>query len=113
MPVFKPEVNLAPEYPKEVWYAIGVFDSLVRELADTQCVITSLNDGTHGQNSKHYQSLAFDVRTKNLYEQQAKDVCTKAKLILDPQGFDTVWEVDHIHCEYDPKAGELFIRKTD
>lgn len=113
MPQLKYGVNHADVYPRELWYAVGVFDGLARDFLGKPIVITSLNDGRHGTNSRHYLGLALDVRTRNLTGGEATVLFEKAKQILDPQGYDTVLETDHIHCEFDPKADERFLRHTE
>lgn len=56
--------------------------------------VTSLRDGNHSDGSLHYDGLAFDIRKGiEIY---------RIKLALGG-GWDVVEEVDHIHCEYDPK----------
>lgn len=121
MPVFKNDVKLDHPYPREVWYAIGVFDAMLRYELGVQAVITSLNDGNHMKGSKHYANLAIDERTRQLSPDQAQRIFLTVKAILDPQGYDTVWEGtgepgssgQHIHIEFDPKPGETFERRTD
>lgn len=113
MPTFKRTSNYGHEYRQEVWYAIGVFEGVSREFLGKPVIITSLKDGTHKENSLHYKGLAFDVRTRNMTGGEAKTLFENVKLILDPQGYDTVFEGDHIHCEFDPKLGEEWARLSD
>lgn len=68
-----------------------------------QLVITSGVDGTHMQNSKHYEGLALDYRTRDMNEDDVKSVAVSCMNLLAPMGYDVVLETDHIHIEYDPK----------
>ena len=66
------------------------------ETGDEDLFITSFREGNHGAGSLHYAGLAFDMKDN-----------VKFKLIeiedsLGPN-WDVVPEIDHIHCEYDPK----------
>ena len=90
----------------QVWYAIGVADATSRTEGCGEVTVTSLRDGSHSPNSRHYKGEAFDMRTRHMPEEAAKAVYHRLRAVLDPQGFDTVLESDHIHCEWDPKAGE-------
>lgn len=121
MPTFKRTSNFLGTYPREVWYALGVMDGVSREFLGHPIIITSMNDGQHMVGSLHLKNLAFDVRTRDLTIGEVSELLSKVKAILDPQGYDTIWEDattpgssgTHLHCEYDPKAGEIFITITD
>ena len=69
-----------------------------------EVVITSLNDGTHMDGSKHFTDEAFDVRIWNIpnIPQFSADLCCGLELMC-PGGYDVVLERDHIHVEFDPK----------
>jgi hypothetical protein len=96
-------------------------DALSRELLGKPLVVTSLNDGGHKEGSLHYQLKALDARTRHLTPAEGALLLDKAKAILDPQGYDTITEGQgtpgstgsHIHFEFDPKAGEVFITLVD
>lgn len=69
-------------------------------------VVTSLTDGEHITNSKHYTGEALDVRLPE--KADPEDVGLTLQHFLGPD-FDVVIEPDHIHVEFDPKqpqAGE-------
>jgi hypothetical protein len=73
--------------------------------------ITSIDDRTHGTHSLHPGGLAFDVRTKDLLDEDAAIVFTEIYKRLNRLGFDVLWERrgqsgQHFHIEYDPKAEE-------
>ncbi len=97
----------------EVLYAIGVADAVYRLLAGRECVVTSFNDGKHGRDSLHYEGMAADLRTRDLPLHQKLAVFHALRALLEPLGFDVVLESDHIHLEYDPKAGEEFAGYTE
>lgn len=65
-------------------------------------VITSVMDGKHKDGSKHYEGLAFDVRTRHIRPEHWNAVVNTIRDEIG-DGFDVVLEGDHIHIEYDPK----------
>lgn len=67
-----------------------------------ELVITSGRDGTHKQDSKHYEGLALDYRTRDLHGMET-ELAGRALALLSPLGYDVVLEKDHLHVEYDPK----------
>ena len=91
-----------------IWFAVGFAEALSRVLNLGEVVVTSLRDGTHSDNSLHYKGLAVDLRTRHLTEDQLTFWVQLLKTYLDPLGFDTVREDDHVHIEYDPKIDEVF-----
>jgi hypothetical protein len=64
-------------------------------------VITSAHDGTHSDNSLHDDGLAVDLRTWGFSNAQARRVTTGIQAALGEK-WDVVYEVDHIHIEFDP-----------
>ena len=62
--------------------------------------ITSVNDGTHMQGSKHYSNEALDLRTRDFPVEEHKLVRDSLAKILGPE-YDVVLEKDHIHLEHD------------
>ena len=65
-------------------------------------VITSANDGKHGENSFHPKGRACDYRTRYFPEFQIEDIAQNLRDWLGPD-YDVVVESDHIHCEFDPQ----------
>jgi len=117
MPKLKPEVN-EKTAGRELWYAVGVVDGLVYALTGElrRAIVTSMNDGRHGTNSRHYRDLAVDLRSKHLDSEQKAKVFRMAKEILDNQGYDLLLEAlgtsnEHFHVEHDPKGDEKFIER--
>lgn len=115
---FKPRVKVQKAYGWKLGYAIGVYDSLCREMFGVPGVVTSLDDGRHKPGSKHGKLLAFDGRIKHLGGSwveiwaKAKRLHARLRTRIDWLGFDTVLEPDHIHCEWDPKRGEQFVERV-
>ena len=64
-----------------------------------ELVITSANDGKHGDKTLHHKGLALDLRTWTLGGREGE----VAKALQEALGeaYDVVLEVDHIHVEYD------------
>lgn len=71
------------------------FDLTLHEL-----VITSGNDGNHMKDSKHYEGLAIDIRTRDLTPDQKVKLVNYLRDRLDTL-FDIILETDHLHIEYD------------
>lgn len=73
----------------------------------SRAVVTSIMDGKHKTNSKHYIGWAFDCRTwnKDISGQMSdEDKEALAQKIREKLGrnYDVVVEPTHIHVEYDP-----------
>lgn len=64
----------------------------------TEMVITSGKDGTHGNNSLHYQGKAVDLRFWNVLQVLVEKLHEE----LGPD-YEVILEKDHIHIELDPK----------
>jgi hypothetical protein len=88
---------------------------LIRDLfvsAGYEMVITSVNDGHHGESSKHYEGDAVDLRTWHMTPHWRDWVYREAKKRLGPD-YDVVIEstprdnndrwAEHMHIEHDPK----------
>jgi hypothetical protein len=96
----KPGVRILGIKPETV-LALIIAESVYRD-HQQECVITSLVEGEHSRGSIHYQGFAFDLRTNTL----GKDVPVVHSELKNRLGadFDVIIEVDHIHCEYQPKT---------
>lgn len=73
-----------------------------------ECVITSLNDGKHGQGSKHYTDEGVDFRTKNILQPEHKELIKRDITESLGKDYDVILEDrggvnEHLHIEYDPK----------
>lgn len=64
------------------------------------CVITSVLDGKHSENSFHYQGLAFDLRTRDMDDPEVAKAMLRIAL---PNDWDIVLESDHLHLEHEAK----------
>ena len=87
-PVF---AKYLPEIEKEIKRVLG---------SQYEMTITSGKDGKHVQGSKHYRGLAIDIRTKDMMK--VCDVVAALKSRFYRQ-LDIVYEVDHVHAEYEPR----------
>lgn len=79
--------------------------------------VTSANDGKHMVGSRHGSDDAFDLRVKNITAQSSTERNAKARAWCQrikqglaervgearAKAYDVVFELDHIHLEYDPK----------
>lgn len=63
--------------------------------------VTSICDGKHKAGSKHYEGLAFDLRTNMYDEEQKQKLAGVLRGILEGE-WDVVVEATHIHVEFDP-----------
>jgi uncharacterized protein YcbK (DUF882 family) len=68
-----------------------------------ELTITSGSDGQHSAKSLHYKGLALDIRTRNVPPSQLPKIERDIKQALG-KDYDVVYEGDHFHIEYDPKA---------
>jgi hypothetical protein len=102
-------VNLKDDSVDVESVAPGVLDAVV-EAARPQYakrrnlqnfVVTSAHDGTHSDNSLHNDGLAVDLRVWGFSDAQARRVTTGIQTALGEK-WDVVFEVDHIHAEFDP-----------
>jgi hypothetical protein len=82
--------------------AIQAADALSKAIAGTEAVVTSVWDGYHSKNSLHYSGKAFDLRVWIYSEEQINAMVANLKPNLG-NGYDVLFESDHIHVEYDPK----------
>ena len=83
-----------------LFYAAVVCEAVYGEYG-VGLVITSANDGKHGNKTLHHKGLALDLRTWTLKGRE-QEVAAKIRAKLGPD-YDVVVEGDHIHLEYDPK----------
>lgn len=65
-------------------------------------VVTSANDGTHMQGSKHFTDDALDLRVWRLSRLDQTNVVAFLQITLG-RDYDVVDERNHIHVEYDRK----------
>lgn len=88
--------------------AIVVMAGVYRDHGKT-LTVTSINDGKHSANSKHYNGCAFDSRTRNNSgdlsqwpDDLKRQLAQTARNRLGSD-YDVVIESTHIHTEFDPK----------
>ena len=99
---FKHDVLIKRVHPEMV-YAWGVVAQLSAEWG-INTVVTSVSDGVHSANSKHYcdPCQATDFRTWYLPSEQEKRRFARELQRLLGKDFDVVLESTHLHVEYDP-----------
>ncbi len=85
----------------QVWDAIETATTVYLEFG-YNCVVTSLCDGKHSKNSKHYEGNAVDFRTRHLTDDDVMPIREALVARLGPD-YDVILEATHIHVEYDPK----------
>lgn len=84
------------------YHLCWVVEEVWKKNTTIQPTITSANDGKHMDGSLHYKNLAWDLRTRNLEEDQVAKILTSLQSSLGI-GWDVVQETDHIHVEFDQK----------
>jgi hypothetical protein len=88
----------------EMWLAAYVVDKiLVNNYRVVYTTITSGLEGKHGAKSLHPLGKAFDFRTNDWPAGKAEAITTEIRKALGPQ-YDVVLEIDHLHCEHQPKG---------
>lgn len=98
----------------QILFASGFVSAAFVAIGHAEAVLTSALDSHDNRPaSLHNKGLAADYRIRHLTYEQALEIVSFLKLKLDPLGFDTVLESDHIHVEYDPKPGENLFERTE
>ena len=86
----------------QIVLALVIAGQVYKDIANKECVITSVSDGKHSTKSLHYSGFAVDLRINNITVLEAKAVLLSLQSKLG-DNYDVVLEIDHIHLEYDPK----------
>lgn len=72
-------------------FLLRVFNALAHSEAVVPLTITSVYDGVHSKNSKHYTGNAVDVRSKNFPSAEAKRTFMRQLLdALNEEGLHTI-----------------------
>ena len=95
----KPGVSLQ-DVSWRMFHAAVIAEAVYKKYG-VELVITSANDGKHGDKTLHHKGLALDLRTWTL-NGRALQVADEIRNAL-PDAYDVVVEPDHIHLEYDDK----------
>lgn len=88
-------------------FAAQVAESVYQKYGH-EFIITSVNDGRHMDDSKHFTDEALDSRTKHIQDEYSKKlIASEIKESLG-EDFDVILESlggdnEHLHIEYDPK----------
>lgn len=108
---FKTTVNpqdIKPEILLAIVMVHGIYSSY-----NYDCIITSLNDSSHGEFSKHFDGEGVDFRTKHIVNSSDKKAIVKEVILnLTFNGYDVVFEDEgllneHLHVEWDPKEKSI------
>ena len=86
----------------QIWDAMAIAEKVFKDFG-YDCIVTSLCDGKHSRNSKHYEGNAMDLRTRHLKDGEAERI---TELLANRLGvkYDVILEGNHIHAEFDPKS---------
>lgn len=82
----------------EILLALNIADA-VWARAGKELVVTSLTEGAHSGNSRHYIGMAADLRTRYFSENKKADVFLELKDALG-SGYGCVYHDTHIHVQY-------------
>jgi hypothetical protein len=85
----------------QTWDAIKVADKVYGGFG-FNCIVTSVCDGKHSRNSKHYEGNGVDFRTRHVPEELRSEIHEVLANRLGPK-YDVILEKTHIHVEFDPK----------
>ena len=93
----------------ETWAGLFIASSVLNEYG-YNFVITSLNDGKHRPDSRHYIGYAGDFRSRHIEEQDIGSIMATIKSAL-PR-YDVILEKrgltgEHIHLEFDPRRWHI------
>ena len=83
-----------------MFHAAVIAEAVYRQYG-TELVITSANDGKHGDKTLHHKGLALDLRTWTLNGREVM-VVQSLKNALGSD-YDVVLERDHLHIEVSDK----------
>jgi len=87
----------------ETLFAMRVAEGVFEDRKLGLMTVTSCADGKHSAGSKHYTGGAFDIRTRDIPQDQWQIVAGDIRERLGSE-FDVVVEKDHFHVELDPKS---------
>jgi len=100
--MFTVKDNVIILFNNRVQTMITVVDEVLHGVG-LHAVITSGLEGSHSNESFHYQARALDFRIRNW----PGDISIRAEIVKDIRAklgpaYDVVIEGDHLHVEYDP-----------
>ena len=95
----------------EMFHVCGMVDAAFIEIAVKPAVLTSaLDSHADRPTSLHIKGLACDFRTRHISITHAQEILAWLKVHLDPLGYDSILESDHLHVEFQPKGNECLFR---
>ena len=81
----------------EMMQIAGTINRIWEHVLNKNLIITSMRDGIHMKNSKHYEGKAIDIRNKDLTIDEKNKITSILKLVF--KECDVIEEKDHIHVE--------------
>lgn len=99
---FKPGVEV-DEVALQVLFIISVVARVYADHGYESVTVTSITDGKHRDNSKHYEGKAADFRIWFINTMDLRKIVKAIQARLGDD-YDVVLEDTHIHVEYDPKG---------
>ncbi len=98
--ILKSNVSLLGIRP-EMLILISICESVYKSFSQ-ELVLTSVCDGTHSTNSRHYLGCAIDTRTRYFDKEDIEKVATEIRNRIGSE-FYLLVEKDHFHISFKPK----------
>ena len=89
---------------QEMMEVTSTINRIWKGMLGQNMIITSMRDGKHMKNSKHYEGKAIDIRTRYLSMKQKEVIMKYIKEVLEYE-CDVILEKDHIHVELKKQKG--------
>ena len=91
-------IGVRPEVLLIIIIAEGVYNEFGEDT-----IVTSINDSTHSDTSRHYMGMAVDFRTKHLPNDAiAREITEELRERLG-RHYLVLFEHNHIHVSYKPR----------
>lgn len=101
----KPGAKLSNSLQPEILCIFPIIENLCGKYG-VEFVITEGVGGRHREDSKHYEGMAIDMRSRDFPDGSTGTVCSsfchELRELLGSD-YDIVMESNHIHIEYDKK----------
>ena len=99
------------EFP--IVFAAGVVQAVFSGYGQDVILTSGTDSHLNRPTSLHNKGLAADFRTRHIVPATLTLIVDELTKLLDPLGFDVILETTppHLHVEYQPKAGESWIRE--
>jgi len=87
----------------ELAFILPVVDGVYGRFGVSECWVTSVTEGEHSENSRHYLGAAMDLRTRNVPICSRVDLKNALQDALGTNDWFVLMHSTHIHVELKPK----------